>query len=332
MAYWTQKQVFVTGCTGLVGSWLTKRLVEEGAIVVGLIRDMVPYSNLNWSGFDQRIVTVRGDVTDYELVLRALNEYEIDTCFHLAAQTIVTIANRSPLSTFDSNVRGTWTLLEATRNTPTLRRLVIASSDKAYGAQENLPYREDSPLVGRHPYDASKSCADILAQTYYHTYGLPIGISRCGNIFGGGDLNFNRIVPDTMRAVYYARNPVIRSDGTPTRDYLYVVDVADAFLCLAEALDDPKVHGQAFNFSYELPQTVREIVDHILNILQRQDLVPEICGKGPLPDEIPHQYLTAEKARRELRWKPRFGIDEGLRLTYAWYRSFFEALDSKRMS
>jgi len=332
MDYWRQKHVFVTGCTGLVGSWLTKRLVEEGATVVGLIRDMVPYSNLRWSGFEEQIVTVRGDISDYDFVLRALNEYEIDTCFHLAAQTIVTIANRSPLSTFDANIRGTWTLLEAARNTPTMKRLVVASSDKAYGAQDDLPYQEDSPLIGRHPYDVSKSCTDLLAQTYHHTYSLPIGISRFGNVFGGGDLNFNRIVPDTMRAVCHNRNPVIRSDGSPTRDYLYVVDVADAYMCLAENLDDPRLHGEAFNFSYESPQTVSEMVDRILHALGRQDLAPDIQGQSPPPGEIPHQYLSAEKARRELGWKPRFGTDDGLRLTFEWYKSFFETVDRRRKS
>lgn len=323
MGYWNQKQVFVTGCTGLVGSWLTKRLVEEGATVVGLIRDMVPYSNLKWSGFEEQIITVRGEMSDYELMLRIFNEYEIDTCFHLAAQTIVTIANRSPLSTFDANIRGTWMILEAARNTPTLHRLVVASSDKAYGAHEILPYYEDAPLVGRHPYDVSKSCTDLLAQSYFHTYEMPIAIARCGNIFGGGDLNFNRVVPDTMRSIFYNRNPVIRSDGTPIRDYLYVLDVADAYLCLAETLDDPKVHGQAFNFSYGMPLSVSEIVERILSVLERPDLTPEVRGAGIPPGEIPHQYLNSDKARRELGWKQRCGIDEGLRATYEWYREFF---------
>ncbi|MBT8447930.1 MAG: NAD-dependent epimerase/dehydratase family protein [Gammaproteobacteria bacterium] len=332
MKYWMNKRVLVTGCTGLVGSWLTRRLVEEGADVVGLIRDMVPYSNLNLSEFDADVVTVRGDLIDYELLLRILNEYEIDTVFHLAAQTIVTIANRAPLSTFDANIRGTWNLLEAARATPTLRRFVLASSDKAYGAQEDLPYREGAPLIGKHPYDVSKSCADLLAQTYFHTYDMPVGISRCGNIFGGGDLNFNRVIPETMAAAYEGRPPVIRSDGTPTRDYLYVVDVADAYMCLAEGLDDPKIAGEAFNFSYEQPQTVAEVVTRTLKVLGRDDLEPEIRGEGMPRGEIPHQYLAADKARDMLNWRPRYGIDEGLKLTYDWYREFFAGRERRRQA
>src|SRR3989304_8809046 len=218
--YWKNKNVFVTGCTGILGSWLTIKLVKEGANVVGLIRDLVPKSNLNWSGFNNQINIVRGSVTDYEMVLRSLNEYEIDTCFHLAAQTIVTIANRSPLSTFESNIKGTWVLLEAIRQTKTMERVVIASSDKAYGEQEILPYTENHPLKGSYPYDASKVCADLLSQSYYYTYGLPIGIARCGNIYGGGDLNFNRIVPGTIRSVLHHESPIIRSDGQYVPHYL----------------------------------------------------------------------------------------------------------------
>ncbi len=329
MGYWKHKHVLVTGCTGLVGSHLTKRLVEEKAYVVGLIRDLVPQSNLNWSGFSELIVTVRGDLIDYHVILRALNEYEIDTCFHLAAQTIVGIANRSPLSTFDANIRGTWNILEAARHTPTLRRIVVASSDKSYGAQEKLPYYEDAPLIGRHPYDVSKSCADLLAQAYFHTYKMPLAITRCGNIFGGGDLNFNRVLPETMRSAFYGRNPVIRSDGTPTRDYLYVLDVVEAFLCLAAALDDERFHGESFNFSYEMPQTVSEIVQRTLSVLGRGDLKPEILGQGIPPGEIPHQYLSAEKARKELSWSPRHGIDEGLLATYDWYKAYFQAAEER---
>lgn len=332
MGYWKNKHVLVTGCTGMVGSHLTARLVKEGAYVVGLIRDLVPDSNLNSSGVLDRIVTVRGDLIDADVIDRALNEYEIDTCFHLAAQTIVGVANRSPRSTFDANIRGTWNILEAARNTPTLRRLVVASSDKAYGEQEKLPYHEDAPLAGRHPYDASKSCADLLAQAYFHTYRLPLAVTRCGNIFGGGDLNFNRVIPGCMRSAFNNENPVIRSDGSPTRDYLYVVDVVEAFLCLAEALDNDRFHGEAFNFSYEMPQTVSEIVSRVLQVLGRDDLSPEIQGKGIPAGEIPHQYLSAEKARRELGWQPQFGIDEGLIATYEWYTAHLTAAEERRSS
>ncbi|TVR84847.1 MAG: NAD-dependent epimerase/dehydratase family protein [Rhodospirillales bacterium] len=328
--YWTRKSVLVTGCTGLVGAWLVDALVARGATVVGLVRDMVPRSNLYRLGLDRHIAIARGDVCDFDCVLRVLNEYEVDTVFHLAAQTIVGIANRAPLSTFDTNIRGTWNVLEAARHTPTLARLVIASSDKAYGAQEDLPYREDAPLVGLHPYDASKSCADLLSQAYHHAYRLPVGISRCGNIFGGGDLNFNRIVPETMRAVFYGERPVIRSDGSPTRDYLFVEDVAEAYIALARALDDPAHHGKAFNFSYEQPQTVLEIVNHALELLGRGDLLPDVRGSGLPQGEIPHQFLSAERAREELGWRPRFGLDQGLRLTYRWYEALFRDLEADR--
>ncbi len=328
--YWRRKTALVTGCSGLVGAWLTAALVERGARVVGLVRDMVPQSNLYRMGLDRRIAVARGDICDYETVLRVLNEYEVDTLFHLAAQTIVGIANRAPLSTFDTNIRGTWNLLEAARHTPTLARIVVASSDKAYGAQDNLPYFEDAPLVGLHPYDASKSCADLLSQVYHHTYGLPIGISRCGNIFGGGDLNFNRIVPDTMRAVWHGEPPVIRSDGSPTRDYLYVLDVAEAYICLAEALDDPAHRGKAFNFSYELPQTVLEMVQRILRVVGHEALSPKVCGTGLPAGEIPHQYLSAKRAREELGWQPRFGLEDGIRATWDWYSGLFSELERDR--
>jgi CDP-glucose 4,6-dehydratase len=273
---------------------------------------------------------VHGDVCDYEFVLRALNEYEVDTMFHLAAQTIVGIANRAPLSTFDTNIRGTWNLLEAARLSPRMQRIVVASSDKAYGSQKELPYLEDAPLQGLHPYDASKSCADLIAQTYHHTYGLPVGVSRCGNIFGGGDLNFNRIFPETMKAVYENRPPVIRSDGSPTRDYLYVRDVADAYLCLAEAQDNPDLRGRSYNFSYELPRTVLEIVQDILNELGKGHLKPEIQSEGLPHGEIPHQFLSAERARKELKWSPKFGLQDGIALTYGWYRDLFEILEARK--
>jgi len=220
--FWEDKNVFITGCTGLLGSWLTKALVERGANIIGLIRDLVPKSNLEWSGFNGKIITVRGELEDYFLLERILNEYEIDTVFNLAAQTIVTIANRNPISTFQTNIKGTWNILEACRRSPKVERIIFASSDKAYGAQNKLPYNEDTPLEGRHPYDVSKSCADLLCKSYYETYGLPVCVTRCGNFYGGGDLNFNRIVPGTIRSVIKAKKPVIRSDGTMIRDYFYI--------------------------------------------------------------------------------------------------------------
>ena len=320
--FWRDRKVFVTGCTGLLGSWLTKTLVEKGAEVTGLIRDLVPKSNLNWTGFNEKINIVRGELEDYFTLERALNEYEIDTVFHLGAQTIVNIANRNPLSTFESNIKGTWNLLEACRQTSTISRVVVASSDKAYGAHEDLPYNETFPLVGCHPYDVSKSCADLIAVAYHKTYNLPVCVTRCGNFYGGGDLNFNRIVPGTIRSVIRNERPTIRSDGTFIRDYIFVLDAVEAYLLLAEKMDDKGIHGEAFNFSNEIQMTVLEITQKILTLMNREDLQPKILNvaKG----EIKHQYLSAQKARGILGWKPRYTLEEGLKETIKWYQEFFE--------
>jgi len=317
---WKDRNVFVTGCTGLLGSWLTKALVERGANVVGLIRDLVPKSNLNWSGFNDKITIVRGEIEDYFLLERAINEYEIDTVFHLAAQTIVTIANRNPISTFETNIKGTWNVLEACRRAPLVRRIVVASSDKAYGEQEKLPYDENTPLEGRHPYDVSKSCADLLCRAYFETYKLPVCVTRCGNFYGGGDLNFNRIVPGTIRSVLNNELPVIRSDSTLVRDYFYIEDAVEAYLLLAEKMENKKIHGEAFNFSNESPMTVLEVTEKILEIMG-SNLEPVILNEAT--NEIKHQYLSAKKARDMLDWKPRYTLEEGLRRTVKWYREFF---------
>ncbi len=318
--FWQDRNVFITGCTGLLGSWLTMALVECGANVVGLIRDWVPRSNLFWSGYGQRITTVRGDVTDYATVERALGEYEIDAVFHLAAQTIVGIANRNPLSTFETDIKGTWTVLEACRRSPLVRRIVVASSDKAYGDQDKLPYDESAPLQGRHPYDVSKSCADLIAQAYGLTYHLPVAVTRCGNIYGGGDLNWNRIVPGTMRSVLRGERPIIRSDGRLMRDYLYVDDVVNGYLVLAQKLDDPALFGQAFNFGMDDPKSVLEIVQAIIAISDYPDLKPVILNEAS--NEIEKQYLSSDKATRLLGWKPCISLEEGLRRTMAWYRFY----------
>lgn len=314
--FWNDRNVFVTGCTGLLGSWLTKKLVESGANVIGLIRDLVPKSNLNWSGFDDKIVTVRGEIEDYFILERVLNEYEIDTVFHLAAQTIVTIANRNPISTFNANIKGTWNLLEATRRSPLLERMVVASSDKAYGSQLNLPYDEKTPLEGKHPYDVSKSCADLLCGSYHETYGLPVCVTRCGNFYGGGDLNFNRIVPGTIRSVLENNRPIIRSDGKMVRDYFYIEDGAEAYMLLAEKMTK-KIHGEAFNFSNEDPMTVLEIVNEILKAMS-SDLKPIIRNESS--NEIEKQYLSALKAREILGWNSRYSMEEGLEKTIKWYQ------------
>lgn len=321
--FWNGRRVLVTGCTGLLGSWLTKTLVEKGAEVTGLIRDLVPESNLAWTGFDERINAVRGELEDYFVLERALNEYEIDTVFHLGAQTIVSIANRNPLSTFGSNIKGTWNLLEACRRTDSISRVVVASSDKAYGVHEQLPYAETFPLLGCHPYDVSKSCADLLAAAYHKTYRLPVCITRCGNFYGGGDLNFSRIVPGTIRSVIRNQTPVIRSDGSFIRDYIFILDAVEAYSLLAEHMDDIGIHGEAFNFSNEIQMTVLEITRKILSLMNREDLQPKILNV--ITGEIKHQYLSARKARGILGWEPKYTVEEGLKETIRWYQGFFEA-------
>ncbi len=318
--HWKDRKVLVTGCTGLLGSWLTKKLVEEKADVTGLIRDLVPRSNLNWSGFSDRINIVRGDIEDYRTLERTINEYEIDTVFHLAAQTIVTIANRNPIPTFEANIKGTWNVLEACRNASHVKSIVVASSDKAYGDQEKLPYDETTPLEGRHPYDVSKSCADLICRAYYDSYRLPVCVTRCGNFYGGGDLNFNRIIPGTIRSIFNKKAPVIRSDGSLIRDYFYIEDGVEAYMMLAEKMQDPRLHGEAFNFSNELQVTVLDIVNAVLQEMGGS-LKPVILNEAT--NEIQHQYLSARKAREMLGWKPHYTLEEGLKRTVAWYVEFF---------
>ena len=319
---WSDRPILVTGATGLVGSWLTRRLREAGADVVCLVRDWVPQSELIRNGTLNAVKIVRGDICDRDTLERTLGEYEINTVFHLAAQTIVGIANRNPISTFESNIAGTWNLLEACRRSPAVKAIVLASSDKAYGDQEHLPYSEDTPLEGRHPYDVSKSCADLLAQTYGKTYGLPVAITRCGNFYGGGDLNWNRIVPGTIRSVLRGERPVIRSDGKFIRDYFYVEDGAAAYMVLAEKLlaSTTCLRGRAFNFSNEIQVTVLELVEQILQQMN-SPLQPDIRNEAS--NEIRHQYLSADRARSELAWSPLFTLDEGLTRTISWYREFF---------
>jgi CDP-glucose 4,6-dehydratase len=318
--FWLDRPTFVTGATGLVGGWLVRRLAEAGADVVCLVRDWVPQSELARSGLLDRVKVVRGDVRDGRTLERVLGEYEVDTVIHLAAQTIVPIANRNPISTFETNIGGTWALLEACRRSPKVRQLVLASSDKAYGEQDDLPYSEHTPLQGRHPYDVSKSCADLIAQAYAVSYGLPVVITRCGNFYGGGDLNWNRVVPGTVRSVLRGQPPVIRSDGSPVRDYFYVEDGAAAYMLLAESLaDDRSLAGEAFNFSNELQIAVLDLVQTILRLMDSH-LQPDVRNEAS--NEIPHQYLTAAKARERLGWRPLFSLDDGLGRTIDWYRAF----------
>ena len=318
--FWRDRPTFVTGGTGLVGGWLTHRLVESDASVVCLVRDWVPHSTLLAGDLASKATIVRGDVRDQALIERILGEYEIDTVLHLAAQTIVPIANRNPVSTFESNIGGTWSLLEACRRSPAVKQVVYASSDKAYGECDDLPYDETTPLRGAHPYDVSKSCGDLIAQSYATTYGLPVAITRCGNFFGGGDLNWNRLVPGTIRSVLRGERPVIRSDGTLIRDYFYVEDGAAAYMLLAERLaGDAALRGAAFNFSNELQLSVRDMVERILGLMGTS-LEFEVLDAAT--NEIPHQYLTAKRAREQLGWHPLYSLDDGLRRTVAWYEEF----------
>lgn len=315
--FWRDRPVLVTGASGLVGGWLVKRLVEAGADVVCLVRDHVPQSMLYRDKLTDRVKIARGDVRDQACLERALGEFEIDTVFHLAAQTIVGIANRNPVSTFETNVQGTWALMEACRRSPKVMQIVVASSDKAYGDQDHLPYDETTPLQGTHPYDVSKSCADLIAATYAVSYGSPVAITRCGNFYGGGDLNWNRIVPGTIRSILRGERPVIRSDGKFIRDYFYVEDGAHAYMTLAEHLARrPELAGQAYNFSNEIQVTVLELVEKILKAMG-SNLTPDVRNEAS--NEIIHQYLSAAKAREQLGWKPLFELDQGLALTIDWY-------------
>lgn len=318
---WAGASVFVTGATGIVGSWLCIELLDLGAHVVALVKDADPQSELIRSGNIARLTVVNGNLEDYRTIERAVNEHEIQTVFHLGAQAIVGAALRSPLPTFETNIRGTYNLLEACRvHADRVQSVVIASSDKAYGDQDTLPYTEDSPLVGRHPYDVSKSCADLIAQAYHRTYGLPVGIARCGNIYGGGDLNWSRLVPTTVRAYFEGRSPVIRSDGSLVRDYIYVKDAVSGYIRLAEGLEYDHIKGEAFNFGNEAPVTVLELVSEVQELMESQHLETEILGVAE--GEIHSQYLSTAKAREILNWSPSNDLRTGLVETIAWYRDF----------
>jgi CDP-glucose 4,6-dehydratase len=320
MNFWNDKNVFITGCTGFLGSWLTAELVRQGANVVGLIRDRIPQSMLVRSGVITQINVAHGDICDYHLVERIIAEYEIDTIFHLAAQTQVMIANRSPMSTFETNVRGTWQLLEAARHNPTVERIVVASSDKAYGVQDELPYREVAPLQGKYPYDVSKSCADLISLSYAHSYGLPVAVTRFANLYGGGDLNWKRIVPGTIKSVLRGERPIIRSDGTFQRDYMYVEDAVRGYMLVGEQVAREDVRGQAFNFGLDKPASALEVVETIIAISDKPELEPIILNEAK--NEIPHQYLASDKAHRVLGWRAEYDLAAGLSAATDWYQAF----------
>jgi CDP-glucose 4,6-dehydratase len=322
--FWHNRRVFVTGATGLVGSWLVKDLLDAGAHIVALVRDPDPQSDFYRSGDYRRVSIVQGNIEDFLSLERALNENETDTVFHLAAQPIVNVAHRYPLPTFEADIHGTYNLLEACRiHSDFVKRVIVASSDKAYGEHEHLPYTEEMPLQGRHPYEVSKSCADLITQAYHHTYGLPAVILRCGNIYGGGDLNWSRIVPYTIRCFLNNQRPIIRSDGRYVRDYIYVKDVSCCYMKAAECLLDKKVCGQAFNFSLQRPMTVLEVVKKLQQLMGCEHLKPDV--QNTASGEIREQYLSTTKARRVLKWRPQFTLEQGLKETIAWYRKYLAA-------
>jgi CDP-glucose 4,6-dehydratase len=316
------KVVLVTGATGVVGSWLVKDLLEQGASVVTLIRDETPESELIRSGDLLRTTRVRGELVDQRLLQRTLVEHAVDVVFHLGAQTQVVTAEREPFGTMEANVRGTYNVLESVRVAAPAAALVVASSDKAYGSSDQLPYTEEHPLAGRGVYDASKSAADLIALAYGRSYGLRLGIARCGNIYGGGDVNWDRIVPGTIRSLLRGERPVLRSDGRPRRDYLYVRDAVGAYLALGRVVIDGSVSGEAFNFGHNAPVSVLEIVSELRGIMGRENLEPVILDEAPL--EIPDQYLDASKAEQRLGWRPAFGLHDGLVETVDWYRSLLK--------
>ena len=320
--FWRDKQVFITGATGFLGSLLTKRLVEESANVVALVRDWNPQSIFHTHGLDKKINIVRGGIEDLELLRRALSEFQIDTCFHLAAQSQVAVANQSPVSTFETNIRGTWNILEAARQSSWLKRIVVATSDKAYGTHKKLPYTEDMCLQGDHPYEVSKSCADLIAQSYYHTYQLPVAVARLSNMYGGGDLNFLRIIPAFCQRLINGERPIINGDGSVVRDFLYIKDAVEAYLTLAEQLDKKEIIGQAFNFGNDSPLTLLEVTRLVIKA-SGQEIEPDVRPELKREGEIQEQYLSSAKAKRLLSWKPQFSMEEGLRRTYNWYKNFF---------
>lgn len=329
--FWSERVVFVTGATGLLGGWLVKDLLDQNAEVVVLVRDGSPRSLLVRDGDISRVSTIAGDIHDWSLLRRSMAEYAVDTVFHLAAQTIVGVAKVDPLGTLETNVRGTWNILEAARLTG-VKQVVVASSDKAYGASDQLPYREDTPLRGKYPYDVSKSCTDLICSMYAATFGLNVAIARCANLFGGGDLNFNRVIPGAIRSALAGQRFVIRSDGKFIRDLLYVKDAAKAYMCLAERLaSDPHLKGEAFNFGLELRMTVIELVNMVLNLVGRADMEPII--QNNVSAEIKEQTLSTEKAKKLLNWLPHYTVERGLIETIAWYENLFSgSAENPRMS
>lgn len=329
------RSVFVTGAYGMLGGWLVGALLDLGASVTVLRRDDVAASLLRLDGLERRCTVVNGDLLTPNLLSRAIGEHECDTVFHLAAQTIVGTANRSPVSTFETNIRGTWLLMDACREHG-VERTVVAASDKAYGAHETLPYREDFALQPRYPYDVSKACTDLIARSYWHTYGVPVAVTRLANIYGGGDLNRSRLLPEAITAVQRGRRPVVRSDGSPERDFLYVEDAVDAYLAICDALDEDGVvgepgngearaRGEVFNAGGDRPHNVRSVLDAVLRV-SGVELELDIRGTGTPTGEIDRQFVDSTKLRERTGWAPRVDLDTGIARTLDWYRRHPNAL------
>lgn len=315
--FWEHRNVFVTGCTGFVGKHLVKELLLKGAKVTGLVR------NNHFSSFPEKtykqINVVNGSLDDLHVIKQSFEDFKIDTVFHLAAQSDVGSAAQNPVAALETNIRGTWNVLEACRQT-SVNRIIVTSSEKAYGDQSPTPFVETFALQGRYPYDVSKSCADLITNMYFHTYQLPVCIIRCGNLYGGGDLNFNRIIPQTIKSVLQNKAPEIRSDATLVRDFFYIEDAVEAHLLAAEKLESRQLAGEAFNFGYEYPQTLLEVVERILNMMN-SDLQPII--QNQVSYENKHQFLSAQKAKELLDWTPVYDFDSGLESTIDWYRKYF---------
>lgn len=320
--FWKEKNVLVTGADGFIGSWLAKTLIEKGANVATIVRDIKKKNNIDILNLRNDIDLVHGDLVNYDVCSRVLNEYDVDSVFHIAAQAIVLSANKSPLSTFESNIKGTWNMLEACRLNKGVNRVVVASSDKAYGEQKKLPYTEESPLLGYYPYDASKVCADILARCYFKTYNLALAITRNANTYGPADMNFSRIIPDSVKTIMEGNQPVIRSDGSPQRDYMFIKDSVSAYLTVAENLHRKEIIGEAFNFGTGKPVGVLALLRQILKLMKKESIKPKILGQAK--NEIDRQYLSIEKAKRLLNWHPRYSLDQGLKETIDWYRNYFK--------
>jgi len=314
--FWKNKPVLVTGFEGFLGSNLTKALIQGGAKVVGLDIKTRRKETILTADDYRKMTVIKGSVTHYRLLENILTGKKIDVVFHLAAEVIVGRCHNNPQRTFSVNIKGTWNVLEACRNSKTIQSIIVASSDKAYGSHKKLPYREEMPLMANHPYDVSKSCADLLAHTYFHTYGLPVCVTRCGNIYGPGDFHLSRIVPDTILSAIKNKTLLIRSDGKFTRDYVYVDDIVDGYLLLAEKIQELNLSGEAFNFSGENPITVIELVNKIFKIIHKK---PNYRILNQSKYEIKEQYLSARKARKTLYWKPRYDLEEGLKKAIEWY-------------